>query len=393
MPYEPLAPAELELSLLLAQTHVAREANSDLIRHLVGQVDLIRLAQGLELRSILPLLGTRLCSIVGPERLPDEFVAQVKRSHSLARAMAMSVQVHTQHVIAALATQGLRALELKGPGLADRAHGDLGLRSSEDIDVLVDRRDLFAAVDMLRTMGYGAARDPVDRHGLPHLHFSLAHATRPTVVVHWRVHWHEDTFSADMLRRATPSQEGSLVAEPVDEAAALLLIYARDGFSGLRILSDLTGWWDRHSGTGRGGLLDDHVAVYPELRRTWEAAALAAEEVGGLPSGGLLSEVVKPDRRMTLAVRLTSWSQRDDHVQLAANMALIDGLLMPRSTLGGFVRRLFQAERPLAHVVKFSLRWVYALWRIRRRPWDHDLLDGVRHRRLEMRPASSNPLT
>jgi hypothetical protein len=372
--HETLAPAELELGLLLAQTRTAREANSDLIGHLARQADLARLAQGLERRRILPLLGTRLLSIVGPDHVPDEFVVQVKRSQAHARAAAIAVQAHTQEVIAALAAQGLRTLELKGPGLAERAHGDLGLRSSRDIDVLVRRGDLLAAVDLLRMMGYGAAQDPVDRHGMPHLHFSLAHATRPTVEVHWRVHWYEEAFSADLLRRATPSQDGSLVPEPVDEAAALALYFARDGFSGLRILADLTAWWERHCNTDRGGLLDDHAAAYPELVRAWQTAGLVAEQVGGLPAGGLVSEVVKPDRRMTLAVRLTSWSQRDDRDQLAANVALIDGLLTPRSMLGGFVRRLVQTERPLAHVVKVSLRWIYAFWRIRRRPWDHDLL-------------------
>ena len=383
MRHQTFAPTELELGLLLAQTRAAREANSDLVRRLIGQADLVRLAQVLGRRRVLPLLGTRLCSIVGRDHLPEEFVAQVERALARARAAGMAVQAHTQNVIAALAAQGLRALELKGPGLAERAHGDIGLRSSGDIDVLVHRSDLFGAVDLLRTMGYGAPRDPVDRHGLPPLHFSLPHDTRPTVEVHWRVHWYEDAFSADLLSRATSHDGGSLVAEPVDEAATLLLVYARDGFAGLRILSDLTGWWERHSGTCQAGLLDDHLAAYPGLARAWRAAALVAERLGGLPAGGLVSEVAKPDRRMTLAVKLPSWSQRDDRDQLAANVALVDGLLTPPSMLGRFWRRQFQTEQPVAHVVKVSLRWVYALWRIRRRPWDHDLLDGVRQRRLE----------
>jgi hypothetical protein len=293
----------------------------------------------------------------------------------------MAIQAHTEIVMAALAAEGLRALELKGPGLAERAHGDLGLRSSGDIDVLVHRRDLFAAVDLLRTMGYRDPQDPVDRHGVPLLHFSLLHATRPNVEVHWRVHWYEDVFSADLLTRATPSQDGSLVPEPVDDAAALLLFYARDGFCGLRILCDLTGWWERHHPNTDGrGLLDGHLAEYPELVPSWQTAALVAEQVGGLPAGGLVSKAAEADRRTTLAARLASWSQRDDRDQLAANAALIDGLFTPRSKLGGFVRRLLLPERPFAHVVKVSLRWIYALWRIRQGPWDQDLVDGTRRR-------------
>lgn len=375
-----LAPAELELSLLLAQTRAAREANADLIGNLARRADLPSLAQGLERRMILPVLGTRLLSIAGRDGLPEEFVARVARSLARDRAAAMAVEAHTEHVIGALATEGLRGLELKGPGLAKRAHGDVGLRSSGDIDVLVNRRDLSAAVDLLRTMGYHAPRDRLDRRGLPFLHFSLPHAVLPAVDVHWRVHWYEDAFSADMLERATPGEDGSLVPKPIDDVAALLLFYARDGFSGLRILCDLTGWWERHANTGREALLDDHVARYPNLARTWQAAALVAEQVGGLPAGRVMSQAVERDRRTSLAVRLASWSQRDDRDQLAANEALIDGLLTPRSTREEFARRLFLPDRPLAHLVKVSLRWVYALWRIRRSGWDQDLLDGVRRR-------------
>jgi hypothetical protein len=372
------AAAELELSLLLAQTRAAREANADRIRRLAGDADLGRLALTLARRRLLPLLGTRLRSLMGPDQLPDEFVTQVERSRARARAAAMAVQAHTQNVIAAFATEGIRAMELKGPGLAERAHGDVGLRSSGDIDVLVHRRDLFGAVELLRATGYDAPRDPVDRHGVPLLHFSLPHPTRPVVEVHWRVHWYEDAFAADLLRRATPSRDASLVPDGADDAAALLLFYARDGFGGLRILSDLTGWWERHADADRSGLLDGHVAQYPELARTWRAAALVAEQVGGLPTGGLVSQALPPDRRATLAVRLTSWSQRDDSDQLAANLELIDGLFTPRAKLGGFLRRLLPPERPLTHVVKRLARWVYALWRIRRHPWDHDLLESAR---------------
>ena len=53
----------------------------------------------------------------------------------------------------------------------------------------------------------------------------------------------------------------------------------------LRILSDLTGLWERHSDTGRTGLLDDHAAAYPELARTWRAAALVAGLACGPPGG------------------------------------------------------------------------------------------------------------
>ena len=57
-------------------------------------------------------------------------------------------------VLGMLEEAGIRALPLKGPVLAQRAYGDVGLRTSFDLDVLVAETDVRAAVGKLQTRGY-----------------------------------------------------------------------------------------------------------------------------------------------------------------------------------------------------------------------------------------------
>jgi hypothetical protein len=54
-----------------------------------------------------------------------------------------------------------------------------------------------------------------------------------------------DGFSAAVLERSL-LVDGMRRLEPVEQLAALLLFYARDGFLGLRFVADIAAWWDRH---------------------------------------------------------------------------------------------------------------------------------------------------
>jgi hypothetical protein len=88
---------------------------------------------------------------------------------------------------------------------------------------------------VLRAEGYTLLDDRLDRRGRPDLHHRLEHPGRPAIDLHWRLHWHEEAFARDLLGRARAT--GTIAA--ADEAAALLLFYARDGFYGLRLAADI----------------------------------------------------------------------------------------------------------------------------------------------------------
>src|SRR3954469_22988315 len=160
------AGGELRLALLLTGPFAGRAAAGERIRALSGQVDYAVLVQLLERRRMLPLVGGRLASLA-PDAVPAEFSRAIRTRLQRDRAGNMARQAQARAVAGALGARGIRALPIKGPGLAARVHGHIRQRAPGDIDVLVRREDLPAAVDVLRGEGYARPQDPVDREGLP----------------------------------------------------------------------------------------------------------------------------------------------------------------------------------------------------------------------------------
>jgi hypothetical protein len=210
----------------------------------------------------------------------------------------------------------------------------------------------------------------------------------PDVELHWRVHWYEDRYAADMLHRSVPTAEGREAAT-VDQLVTLLLLFARDGLAGLRIAADIAGWWDLHGDAVPTGALDEAARGYPSLAPALRSAAVVARRLVGAPmqvpapAGTALARRVVP--------RLVDWALTGSHRQIAANASLVDGLLTPREGVPAFVRRALVPEPeviafrepdlalrgPLA--VPFGRlqvaprvlrRYVIAFWKVRRgRRW------------------------
>jgi hypothetical protein len=281
-------------------------------------------------------------------------------------------------VVELLAERGVRALALKGPQLAATVHDDVGLRETSDVDLLVSAGQLDATADALVAAGFEPQAERRCRDGLPDLHLVVHHPTLPEVELHWRVHWYERSFAADMLERARPGDDGLLRADSRDLAASLLLFYARDGFHGMRMAADIAAWSDRHRASLEPAFLAEHACRYPELAPALTAAARVAERLTGTPALEWLGDAAASGPRVELAVRLADWRQDRDRDQMAANISLIGGLLGPRGSARDFARReLVPASNApaatAAHAVKMCSRYALALWRVRgARTWAPD---------------------
>ena len=239
--------AERRVILLSAGTTARRQATREQAERLVVGVDWSRLAETLRLRKLLPVLGPRILALVG-DSASNDFAAAVERALEVGRRQGAFLQLITLHIVAMLADAGIRCAPLKGPLLGEAIHGDPGRRLSSDIDLLVAPEHLQRAVEVVRGLGYGAPTDHVLADGLPLLHFVLGHEREelPPVEIHWRVHWYERSFARERLLPPMVDPRIEWRPAPVDELAALLLFYARDGFIDLRMASDLSAWWDIH---------------------------------------------------------------------------------------------------------------------------------------------------
>lgn len=331
------ADLEHELALLVAGTKAFRAKRLARVRELAGQVDYEVLEALLREQGMLALIGMRLRE-VAMDALPDGFRGRLREYELGARRQGVYQQMLTIRLIAALEEQSIRVLPLKGPFLGERLYGDVGARVSADIDLLVGKDELSRASEVLVGLGYERHPYASSATACPALHECLVHASLPEVELHWRVHWYEERFSADLLTGAAGGAGGCLVARPADELAQLLLIYARDGFAGLRLPADLAAWWDRYGRRlGSGGLTEAAVR-YPGLERTFATAALLAQRLVGLPAASLLPESVlsQASRR---AICLANWSLRGQASQISANVSLVDWALSPAGERRALVRR------------------------------------------------------
>jgi hypothetical protein len=160
----------------------------------------------------------------------------------------------------------------------------------------------------------------------------------PVLEIHWRVHWYETRFADAMLSRSRVVDRVRHL-EPIDQFAALLLFYARDGFTGLRLAADIGAWWDRYGDADTPRHLERLVIEHPELAEAWRAALTTVSPVVGLPTTAISAALHPRTRRSALACRMRNWDLRGDVDQINANVTLVDGLLSPRQQLGAFIRR------------------------------------------------------
>jgi hypothetical protein len=332
--------AEQQLILLSAGTAARRRAMGERADRLMADLDWPRLAETLRLRRLLPTLGPRIVELA-KGRASDDFGATVDQSIATGRRHGAFLQLISRRAIAILADAGIRSIALKGPLLGEAIYGDPGRRPSSDIDLLVAPEQLRAAVKVIRGLGYGAPTDHVHEDGLPLLHFVLVHerGELPPVELHWRVHWYERSFACERLLPPAVDPPGDWRPAPADELAALLLFYARDGFVGLRLATDLSAWWDVYGADLPPDALPELLSAYPALARVVAVAVKVAEKTVGLPATEIIADMPKLGLRERTAARLANPNPHSSQSQLYADIGLIDGLLMPRGGFNAFVRR------------------------------------------------------
>ncbi|WP_228430847.1 nucleotidyltransferase family protein [Baekduia soli] len=366
---------------LLCSTQERRAARAEEAGRLAAVVDAPTLAALAARQRLLGIVPGRLreAGLGAPAAELEALLGDVPRHE---RAEGGRLQLITLGLLLELERHGIAALALKGPLLGEALYGDAGARPSSDVDLLVGRDDLARAVDVVRAHAYRAPEDPPGPDGLPPLHWCLrpAAGSAPNVELHWRVHWHETTFSPQLLAHALPDPAWGRRAPVQWELATLLLIYARDGFAGLRMACDLATLADSDRARALpDGAIASVVDRVPELAGTLAAAALTAERIVGMPAAPWTRRRPRP---APLVTRLADWRLLGDTVQLHAEQRLVDVLVAPRHQRGAALRhQLFPSleelrwmigdaapgpirrRHQLAHAPSTLLRWMAPLRR------------------------------
>jgi len=261
------------------------------IRALVqAQMDWDRLLRLARQHGVVPLLYRSLsasCPESVPQdsfnRLRDRFQANARRNVFLTRELLRLLSVFEAHEIA--------ALPLKGPVLAVSAYGDLALRQFSDLDILVHRRDVPRAGELLLSQGYCPRGHQTSAQKAACLqaqfHHKFMRSDEALVELHWGLIEWQFSSSLDLdrvwERLETISLAGTAVRNlsPEDMLLFLCVHAAKPAHRWQRLgwICDVAGLLHTHQGLDWGRVMAEAHRLGSE-RRLLLGLRLAGELLG-----------------------------------------------------------------------------------------------------------------
>jgi hypothetical protein len=264
---------ELRCLLLLARGDLTAEEQGS-ARQLLAQPLAWRvIARLAHEHGVFPAVARNLRRLGWPQ-VPVEIRKELEASERLNAARNTLLGRGLQGVLERFGRAGIRVIPLKGVALAESLYGDVTLRVCADVDILVPRRAVGPAIELLRADGYESAdRYHVDWTEIELLlHSSMEYglvsppaALRYPLELHWDIawRWRADTgMMDDLWADARPGMvlgTDAWTLSPRWELLYLALHAARHRWSALKWLVDI------HEACIRGGL--DWAGVEDRARR------------------------------------------------------------------------------------------------------------------------------
>jgi hypothetical protein len=245
-----------ELNLLLSCARWPQDAEDrELIRRQSAQVtDWQRLLHLAQHHRLVPLVARNLHASLGDEATLEqadalEALQQMSSANSL-RALRSLAEL--RRVVQEFESHDIKVRTLKGIPLAQSIFGDLGLRATGDLDLLVDEDSILEADRVLRGFGYRGLFQ-IERFTPKRLTFYRTHwkdlayhhpATGFEVDLHWRC-FRNRAMAGAALCEASTSETVSFGSFQVDTLPAMeSLLYlcvhgTLDGWLYLKSLADV----------------------------------------------------------------------------------------------------------------------------------------------------------
>ncbi|MDQ7029712.1 MAG: nucleotidyltransferase family protein [Ardenticatenia bacterium] len=181
--------------------------------------------------KVTPLLYKSLAR-PGAPGVPRDVAAQLESAfhHNLRRTLHLTGELLA--VLDDFQSHSIRVLPYKGPALAAFLYGNLALRQFIDLDILVAKRDVLKARDLLARRGYRPlhALTPAREAALlrTNIEYVFWHEQkRFSLELHWRVDFDDDLFALGFeglwQRRDTLALAGRAVPHPRREDLLLIL--------------------------------------------------------------------------------------------------------------------------------------------------------------------------
>ncbi len=143
--------AELALLLELLQSESASSSSIGITSRTASSLDWKEFVALAHHHRVYPTIQAQCAE---HPLLPEQVKQWLTQKYNRNAFTMLQLSGQMQHLSALLGERGIRALQLKGPVLAQLLYGDLSRRTSKDLDVLVPMEQAQQAEELLLELGY-----------------------------------------------------------------------------------------------------------------------------------------------------------------------------------------------------------------------------------------------
>jgi hypothetical protein len=147
--------AEKRLLAACARTTMSPEAVSTLRELAARRLDWELVISAAAENSVMPLLA-RQCSVHAADFVPAEALETIKGAARANTLRCLTLTGELLRVLEELARRGIPAIPYKGPVLSAQIYADVAMREYEDLDIVLRHKDLEAADEAMKSLGYTA---------------------------------------------------------------------------------------------------------------------------------------------------------------------------------------------------------------------------------------------
>jgi hypothetical protein len=148
---------EAKLLLGCARTSMDVSTTQQISLLLRGNIDWKELLEMAQSHNLVPLLYRNLEAIC-PGRIPELVRAKMQQQIQVNIQGNLYLTRELLHLLAAFEQHDIPVLPYKGPVLSASVYGDLGLRPSNDLDILVREKDVLRGTELLIALGFEIIR-------------------------------------------------------------------------------------------------------------------------------------------------------------------------------------------------------------------------------------------
>jgi hypothetical protein len=245
--------------------------------------------------------------------VPAKTLATLKAHAEQNRRHVLELLVELNAIRVLLAPAGIVICPLKGPQLSQQLYGDVGLRVTNDLDLLLNEAQLPEAETLLQRSGYRRVipkmeltpRQWREYQRLIH-HVTYKHPNRDIYVeIHWNLvspEFLSQAVNQQFLARARPSSSPAMVSLSDQDQLCFLIVHgARHGWARFKWLADIAMTLRQSPGPDWLAVREQMDAL--DLLRPLGQAVLLAHDLMSAPVPEALASLIEERPVQKLAVQ------------------------------------------------------------------------------------------